>query len=324
MHAALIRTFVAIAAATVACEDVHAQTYPSRPIRMVVSYPPGGGVDLTARLIAPGLNEALGQPVIVENRVGANGNIGTEGVVRAAPDGHTLLMGYNGNLVIMPALSTRMPFDSIRDLTPIALTVVSTNMLVSHPSLPVQSVKELVALAKSRPGQINYASSGIGAVGHMAAELFALTAGIKLQHIPYKGNGQAISEVLAGQVPLMFSAPAAVISHVRAGKLRPLAVASARRPPGLETIPTFAEAGYAGVEASAWFGVFGPPSLPMPIVERLNGEITRILKMPDVSGKLTQQGYDPTPSTPAELGQMVKIDLAKWAKVVLAAGMKRE
>jgi len=190
--------------------------------------------------------------------------------------------------------------------------------------VPARTVGQLVALAKSRPGQINYASSGIGAVGHMAAELFAMTASIRLQHIPYKGNGQAISEVLAGQVPLMFSAPAAVISHVRANKLRPLAVASTRRPPGLEAIPTFAEAGFPGVEASAWFGVFGPPGLPGPLVDRLNAEIVRIRKTPDVSGKLVQQGYDPTPATPAELAQIVKTDLAKWAKVVQSAGMKKE
>jgi tripartite-type tricarboxylate transporter receptor subunit TctC len=316
---------LAAAAATIAAPPaVQAQGLSSKPIRIVVGYAPGGGVDLTARLLAAGLNEALGQPVIVDNRTGANGNIGTEAVVRAAPDGHTLLMGYNGNLVINPALSARMPFDSVRDLTPVALAVVSTNLLVSHPSLPVRNVKELVAFAKSRPGQVNYASSGVGAVGHMAAELFAMTAGIKLQHIPYKGNGAAIAEVLAGQVPLMFSAPAAVIGHVRGGKLRALAVASERRPPGLESIPTFAEAGYPGVEATAWFGVFGPAGLPAAIVDKLNAEVVRILKTPEVSGKLTQQGYDPTPSTPAELGQLVKTDLAKWAKVVQASGMKPE
>jgi tripartite-type tricarboxylate transporter receptor subunit TctC len=303
---------------------VHAQSFPSKPVRILVGYSAGGGVDLTARLLAPGLNEALGQPVIVENRTGANGNIATEAVVRAAADGHTLLMGYNGNLVIMPALSTKMPFDSVRDLTPVALAVASTNMLVSHPSLPVKSVKDLVALAKVRPTQIDYASSGVGAVGHLAAELFAMTAGIKLQHIPYKGNGQAIAEVLAGQVPLMFSAPAAVVNHVRAGKLRALAVASSQRPPGLESVPTFAEAGYPGVEASAWFGVFGPAGLPAAVVGRLNSEIVRILKTPDVSGKLAQQGYDPTPSTPAGLAQRVKSDLAKWSKVVQAAGIKPE
>lgn len=296
----------------------------AKPLRIIVGYAPGGGVDLTARLIAPGLGEALGQPVIVENRTGANGNIGTEAVVRAAPDGQMLLMGYNGNLVINPALSLKMPFDTVRDLTPIALTVVSTNLLVSHPSLPVRSVKELVAFAKSRPGDLNYASSGIGAVGHMAAELFAMTAGIKLQHIPYKGNGAAIAEVLAGQVPLMFSAPAAVIGHVRAGKLRPLAVASERRPPGLENIPTFGEADFAGVEASAWFGVFGPTGMQAAQVDRLNAEIVRILKTPDVTARLSQQGYDPTPSTPAGLAQLVKTDLVKWAKVVQAAGIKRQ
>ncbi len=301
-----------------------AQSYPSKPVRIIVGYAPGGGVDLTARLLAPGLNEALGQPVLVENRTGASGNIGTEAVVRSAPDGHMLLMGYNGNLVINPALSSKVPFDPVRDLTPVALTVVSTNLLVSHPSLPIRSVKELVAFAKARPGQVNYASSGVGAVGHMAAELLATTAGVQLVHIPYKGNGAAIAEVLAGQVPLMFSAPGAVINHVRAGKLRALATASNRRPQGLEAIPTFAEAGYPAVEASAWFGVFGPAGMPSAIVDKLNAEFVRLLKTPDLQAKLTKSGYDVSPSTPAELGLLVKNDLAKWVKVVQSAGMKRD
>lgn len=310
--------------AAVCVFGAQAQSYPAKPVRIIVGYAPGGGVDLTARLLAPGLNEALGQPVLVENRTGASGNIGTEAVVRSAPDGHMLLMGYNGNLVINPALSSKVPFDPVRDLTPVALTVVSTNLLVSHPSLPIRSVKELVEFAKARPGQVNYASSGVGAVGHMAAELLATTAGIQLVHIPYKGNGAAIAEVLAGQVPLMFSAPGAVINHVRAGKLRALATASNRRPQGLESIPTFAEAGYPAVEASAWFGVFGPAGMPSAIVDKLNAEVVRLLKSPDIQAKLTKSGYDVSPSTAAELGQLVKNDLAKWVKVVQSSGMKRD
>jgi len=303
----------------------HAQSaYPVKPIRIIVGFSPGGGVDLVGRTIAQRLNEAFGQPAIVENRTGAGGNIGTDFVAKAAPDGYTLLMGYNGNMSINPALLGKLPYDPVRDFTPVALATVATNLLVSHPSLPVKTVKELVAFVKAKPDQLNYASAGVGSVGHMAAELLATTAGIRIQHIPYKGNGAAIADVLAGQVPLMFSAPGAVVHHVRSGRLRGIAVASERRPPGLQDVPTFAEAGFRGVEASAWFGVFGPAGLPAAIVERLNSEIVRGLKMPEIHTRLTNAGYDPAPSTPAELAEVLKTDLAKWMKVVKAAGLKPE
>jgi len=316
---------VAVATLAFASGSAHAQpTYPVKPIRIIVGFSPGGGVDLVGRTIAQRLNEAFGQPAIVENRTGAGGNIGTDFVAKAAPDGYTLLMGYNGNMSINPALFAKLPYDPVRDFTPVALATVSTNLLVSHPSLPVKSVKDLVAFAKAKPDQLNYASAGVGSVGHMAAELLATTAGIRLQHIPYKGNGAAIADVLAGQVPLMFSAPGAVVHHVRSGRLRGIAVASARRPPGLQDVPTFAEAGFTGVEASAWFGIFGPAGLPPAIVERLNGEIVRGLKVPEVHTRLTNAGYDPMPSSPAELAEVLKTDLAKWIKVVKSAGLKPE
>jgi len=293
-------------------------------VRIIVGFSAGGGNDLTARVIAPKLNEMWGQPVIVENRTGASGNIGAEAVARAAPDGHMLLMGYNATLTINPFLYAKLPFDSERDFTPIALAVVATNMLVTHPSLPVKNVKELIAFAKARPGQVNYASAGVASVGHLAAELLGMSAGVRFQHIPYKGNGAAIADVLGGQVPLMFSAPGAVIDHVRSGRLRALATASSRRPQGLEDIPTFAEAGFQGVEAGAWFGVFGPAGMPPALVERLNADIVRALRQPDVHKRLTNSGYDPAPSSPAELGRLLKADLAKWGKVVKAAGVKAE
>jgi tripartite-type tricarboxylate transporter receptor subunit TctC len=301
-----------------------AQQYPSKPIRFVVPFAPGGGNDLIGRTIAQKLNEAWGVPVIVENRTGASGNIGTDFVAKSAPDGYTLLVGYVGNLAINPFLFGKLPYDPVRDFTPITLAAQFTNLLVSHPSLPVKSVQELVAFAKARPGQVNYASAGIGAVGHMAAELLATTAQIRLQHIPYKGNGAAIADVLGGQVPLMFSAPGAVIGPVRAGRLRALAIASPRRPPALADVPTFAEAGYPGVEASGWFAMVGPAGLPRPIVERLNAEIVKGLAAADVHARLTNAGYDPATTTPEQLGEMIKSELAKWGKVVKASGAKLE
>jgi tripartite-type tricarboxylate transporter receptor subunit TctC len=316
---------MAVVAAVIAvAAPVQAQQYPSKPVRMIVAFAPGGGVDLVGRSIAQKLNEAFGQPVIVENRTGASGNIGTDHVAKAAPDGYTLLMAYVGNMAINPALMGKLPFDPVRDFTPVTLTTVAPNLLVVHPSLPVKTPKDLVALARARPDQVNYASAGVGAVGHMAAELFATVAKVKLQHIPYKGNGAAIADVLGGQVPIMFSAPGAVITHVRSGKLRGIATASAKRPAGLEQFPTFAEAGYPGVEANAWFAVFGPAGMPAAVVQRLNTEIVRGLKAPDVQQRLTNAGYDPVTSTPEELADFLKQELAKWDKVVKTAGIKAQ
>ena len=303
---------------------VQAQSFPAKPVRILVGFSAGGGNDLTARVMAPKLNELWGQPVVVENRTGASGNIAAEATAKSPPDGHTLLMGYNGTLTINPALYAKLPFDVERDFTPIAMAVVSTNMLVSHPSLPIKSVKDLVGFAKARPGQLNFASAGVGSVGHLAAELLNMTAGIKLQHIPYKGNGAAIADVLGGQVPLMFSAPAAVVEHVRSGKLRGLATASERRPPGLQDIPTFAEAGFKGVEASAWFALFGPAGMTPALVERINADVVRVLKQSDVASRLTNAGYDPMPTTAQEMARILKTDLAKWSKVVKASGAKAE
>ena len=319
MHRALIVAFGLLAGASSAFAQ---PAYPAKPIRFIVPFAPGGGNDLIGRTIAQKLNEAWGQPVIVENRTGASGNIGTDFVAKAAPDGYTLLVGYVGNLAINPFLFSKLPYDPVRDFTPITLAAAFTNLLVAHPSLPVQSVKELVAFARARPGQLNYASAGVGAVGHMAAELLATVAQIRIQHIPYKGNGAAIADVLGGQVPLIFSAPGAVIGPVRAGRLRALATASARRPPGLADVPTFAEAGFPGVEATGWFAMMGPAGMPRPIVERLNAEIIKSLAVPEVSTRLANAGYDPATTTPEQLGEMIKSELVKWGKVVKASGAR--
>ena len=298
------------------------QPYTTKPIRLVVPFAPGGGVDLIGRSIAQKLNEAWGQPVVVDNRGGGGGNIGTDMVAKAPPDGYTLLMGYVGNLAINPFLFRKLPYDPVRDLAPVTLAATAPNVLVAHPSVAARSVKELIALARSRPGGLNYASAGNGTVGHMVAELFKTVTHINITHIPYKGNGPAIIDILGGQVQLMFSAPGAVLAHVKAGRLKGLAVASAARPAGLGDIPTFAEAGYPAVEATAWYGVLVPAGTPRAIVSKLNKETVRIMQLPDVKERLAVHGYDVTTNTPSEFAALLKADLVKWEKVVKASGAR--
>lgn len=299
-----------------------AQQYPTKPIRFVVPFSPGGGVDLIGRTIGQKLSEAWGQPVVVDNRGGGGGNIGTDMVAKAPPDGYTLLMGYVGNLAINPFLFSKLPYDPVKDFAPITLAATAPNVLVAHPSLPAASVKALVALAKSKPGELNYASAGNGTVGHMVAELFKTVTGIDIVHVPYKGNGPALIDVLGGQVRLMFSAPGAVLAHIRAGRLRGLAVASTTRPAGLGHIPTFAETGYPAVEATAWYGVLVPAGTPPAIVTKLGKEIVRIMQLPDVKERLARHGYDVTTNSPAEFAAFLKADLVKWERVVKASGAR--
>lgn len=299
-----------------------AQQYPAKPIRFIVPFAPGGGVDLIGRTIAQKLNEAWGQPVVVDNRGGGGGNIGTDMVAKAPPDGYTLLMGYVGNLAINPFLFKKLPYDPVRDFAPVTLAATAPNVLVAHPSVAAGSVKELVALAKSRPAGLNYASAGNGTVGHMVAELFKTVTHINIIHIPYKGNGPALVDILGGQVQLMFSAPGAVLAHIKAGRLKGLAVASATRPAGLGDIPTFAEAGYPAVEATAWYGVLTSAGTPQPIIGKLNREIVRIMQLPDVKERLAIHGYEAAANAPHAFAQMIKTDLAKWQKVVKASGAR--
>ena len=301
---------------------VCAQNYPAKPIRFIVPFAPGGGTDLLGRTIAQKLNEAWGQTVVVDNRAGGGGNIGTDMVAKSAPDGYTLVMGYVGNLAINPFLFRSLPYDSVRDFAPITLAATAPNVLVAHPSVPAKSVKELVALVKSKPGGLNYASAGNGTVGHMVAELFKTVTETNIIHIPYKGNGPAISDMLGGQVQLMFSAPATVLQHVKSGRLRALATAGSKRAAGLEDVPTFAETGYPTVEASAWYGVLAPANTPQLIVAKLHDEIVRILQTPDVKERFATHGYDAVTCTPQEFAQIIKNDLDKWQKVVKASGAR--
>ena len=305
-----------------ASERASAQEYPARPVRMIVPFTPGGGVDLIGRTVAQRLADTWKQPVVVDNRGGGGGNIGTDMVAKAPADGYTLLMGYVGNLAINPFLYTKLPYDPVRDFAPVTLTATAPNVLVVHPSVSASSAKELVALARSRPGALSYASAGNGTVGHMVAELFKTATATQIVHIPYKGNGAAITDVLAGQVQLMFGAPGAVLPHVKVNRLKPIAVASATRPPALASIPTFAEAGYPEIEAAAWYGVLTTAGTPPAVIDKLNREIVRIMHSPEVKELLSVHGYDVSTGSPQDFARLIRADLAKWEKVVKASGAK--
>ena len=298
--------------------------YPTRPVRFIVPFAPGGSTDTLARTLAQRLTDALGQQVVVDNRSGGNGNIGTEIVARAVPDGHTIVLGYIANLGIGPSLYAKLPFDPVKDFAPVTLLAVAPNILVAHPSLPVKNVRELVAYAKANPQKVNYASAAVASLGHLAGELLNSSAGIRMQHVPYKGSGQAVIDLLAGQVQIMFSGMSAVMPHIKAGKLRPLAVTGAQRSPATPEVPTIAEAGYPGFEASAWYSVMAPAGTPKTVVMRLNGEILRALKIPEVKERLENVGFELVGSSPDECGTYIRNEIVKWAKVVKASGIKAE
>jgi len=301
-----------------------ADTYPSKPIRFVVAFPPGGGTDLVARTIAPRLAERLAQQVVVDNRPGAGGNLGTEIVAKSAPDGYTMLMGSVGPLAINASLFARLPFDPLKDLAPVTLAASTPNILVVHPSLPVASVHELIALAKARPGAINFASSGQGTPAQLAGELFNSMAGVKMVHVPYKGAAPALADLLGGQVQVMFSTMPPALPHVTAGRLRALAVASLKRSPAAPGLPTIDEAALPGFEATTWHGVMVPAATPSAVVAKLHGDIVAVLRMPDVTERLSSQGAEAIGSTPQEFASYIKTETAKWAKVIRESGAKAE
>ena len=299
-----------------------AEPYPVRPIRMIVGFAPGGGTDLTARPVAQKLSELLGQQVIVENRPGAAGNIATEQVVKAAPDGYTLLMGTIAALAINPSLYGNLRFDPETDLAPVIQVVDATNVLALHPSVPASSVKELIALAREK--SLSAGSSGIGATGHLSIELFNLMAGVKLVHVPYKGGGPAMSDLVGGQVNLIFATTASAIPHLKSGRIKGIAVTTAKRSALLPDLPTISEAGLDGFDANNWYGLVVPAKTPRAIIDQLNAEVTRVLAMPEVKTTLFNQGLDPAPGTPEQFGAYIRSERAKWAKVIKASGAKAE
>lgn len=297
-----------------------AQSYPTKPIRLVVPYSTGGATDLHARLIGQRIGEQLGQPVVVDNRAGAGGTIGTDQVAKASPDGYTLLAGGVGTHAINPHLFKNLPFDALRDFTPVALLGSQPNVLVVNPSFPAQSVADFIALAKAKPGGLSYASPGAGTSNHLAMEMLKKAAGIFVVHIPYRGGGAAVTDVLGNQVPILFINVDVALPHIRAGRLRPLAVSSAQRTPVLPEVPTLAESGFPGFEATSWTAVYAPARTPADVVARLHGEIQKALARPDVGDRLRQGGFVPSQMTQAEFVQFNAKEYAKWGEAVRRSG----
>ena len=318
-----LRTLLVLAISAVAL-TVHAQSFPAKQVRIVVPFPPGGTSDATARILAQRLTERWGQPVIVDNRGGAGGNIAAEHVARAAPDGHTMLMGTHGTQAINVSLFAKLPYDPVRDFAPITLALTVPNAFLVHPSLPVRSLKEMVALAKARPGELNFASSGYGTMPHMTGELFNLMAGVKIVPILYKGSGPALNDVLGGLVPIMIESLLTTAPHMMSGKLRGIAITSAQRNPAAPALPTVAESGYPGYEGITWVGLLVPAATPREIVALLNFEIVRILQSTETKQRLAQLGATAGGGTPDEFASYIRLETEKWAKVVKAAGLTAE
>jgi len=298
-------------------------TYPAKPIRVIVGFPPGSGADITARVIGAKAGEALAQQVIVDNRPGAASNIAAELSAKAPPDGYTLFIGTVAN-TINATLYPKLPFDFARDFAPVALTTAAPNVLVVHPSVPAKSVKELVALAKGRPGQLNFASSGTGTAPHLSGELFKALAGVNLVHIPYKGSPPAVTDLMAGEVALMFSPSSTVLPHVKSGRLRALAVTTASRLPSLPDLPTVAESGLKGYETITWFGFVAPAKTPQAIVARLNAEIVKVLALPEVRSPFAIQGIEVIGGTPEQFASYIRAEIEKWAQVIRLSGAKAD
>ena len=302
-----------------AAASVQAQGFPNRPLRFVVHFPPGGPTDFVGRALGQKLTEAWKQPVLIENRPGAGGVIGVEMVLRSPPDGHTLLFGTSGSLALAPALS-KLPYDVFTDLAPITLVVINPQILVVHPSLPARTVSELVKLAKSKPGQINYASVGPGSPNHMGMELLKSRSGIDMVHIPYKGTTPAMSDVISGQVSLLFNSMPSVLPHVRSGRLRALAVGSAKRSPAAPDVPTVSETpGLQGFQYTTWYALLAPAATPKDVVNQISAESGRALSQPDMSELLASQGAEPAPSTPEGLAKFMRAEFEAWRKVIKTA-----
>ena len=299
-------------------------SYPDRPIRLVVPFAPGGVTDTSGRVIAEALSKRLGQQVIVENKAGASGNIGTQGVAAAPPDGYTLVLGFDGTLVINPHVFPSIPFDTVKDLAPVGKIGDADLIIVAHPSFPAKTLRELIDYSKQDPKGVSYGTSGVGGTPHIAGELLAQQTGAKLVHVPYKGGGQAMADALGGQIPLVFTAVAGAQQHVKSGKLAAIAVSSAKRTSALPDVPTFIESGVPDFVVSSWVGILAPAKTPQPIVDRLNRELNAVLATPEMGEQLGKLGIAATPGTPDAFGAQIRTDLAKYGKVVKAAGIKAE
>lgn len=317
-----IRIATLAACAAMAAVPVHAQTYPTKPVRIIVPYAAGGNTDITARAIAEKLTPVFKQQVIVDNRPGASTNIGSDAVARAAPDGYTLLMGGAANAINM-SLFAKMPYDTLRDLAPVILCVKGANVLSIHPTVPARNLKELMALAKAKPGQLNFASSGAGSSNRMAGELLKVMANIDITHIAYKGNTPALADTIGGHVHMIFSGVPSLLPHIESGRLRAIAIGSLKRFSALPKVPTFDESGVKGYEATTWFGLMAPAKTPKDVIARLNAEIDKILKSPDLQKRFVNDGLEPMGGSPADFEKFIRDEIAKYDRVVKAAKIEK-
>ncbi len=301
---------------------VHAAQWPDKPIRVILSVPAGATPDVTARLVFPGLSQQLGASLVADNRAGGGGVIGAEIAAKSAPDGYTLFISSPGALTILPHMRKNIPYDTIRDFAPISLISIGPFVLMTHPSVPAKSIKELIALAKAQPGKLNYASAGNGVANHLAGELFKQMAGIDIVHVPYKGAPQAVTDVLAGHMSMMFNSVAPIVGYIKTGKIRVLGIASLQRSPQLPDVPTIHESGVPGFEAVNWFGMFAPAKTPRNIINRLNGALVQTIKTPEMQSQFIKLGADPIGSSVEEFTVFVKRDMEKYEKVVRISGAK--
>jgi len=314
---------IAFAAAALASTGAPAQSYPQKTVRVVVPYAPGGNTDFTARVIAAKLTDVFGQQIVVENRPGGGTNIGSELVAKAPADGYTLLMGGASNAINM-SFYPKMPYDTLRDFAPVILCVKGANVLSVHPSLPAKNLQELIALAKTRPGQLNYASSGLGSSNMMAGELLKLMAGVNIVHVPYKGNSPALTDTIGGQVEMIFSGVPALLPHIKSGRLRAIAIGSLKRFPALPDVPTIDASGLKGYEATTWFGLMAPAKTPKEIVARLNSEFGKILVSTEVHDRFMNEGIEPIGGTPEQFGAFIRDEIDKYSKVVKATNLRAQ
>jgi len=297
-----------------------AQTYPAKPIRLIVPFPPGGGNDTVARSVGAELSKSIGQQVVIDNRAGAGGTIGAELAAKAAPDGYTLFLAGVASHGINPVLNPKLPYDPVRDFAPVSLLASAPLIVVVHPSLPVKTVKDLIALARAKPGQLNFASNGRGGSSHMAGEMFKSMAKVDMLHVPYKGLSPALTDLISGQVQVMFSSAVAMLPQVQAGKLRGIATTGAKRPAAIAQLPTVAEAGLPGYETGSWYGIVAPAGTPADVVNRLSGELQKVVRQPAMQERFNSEAAYPVGSTPQEFSAHIQRELARWAKVVKDAG----
>jgi tripartite-type tricarboxylate transporter receptor subunit TctC len=319
----VLRALPLAAAALAPCFAAAQDTWPSKPVRLILPFPPGGGTDILGRLISERLSASLGQPVVTENRGGAGGNVGAEAAARSAPDGYTIVL-VAPSLAISPSLYSKLNYDPVRDFAPVSLVATVPNVMITHPSVPANTLAEFIQLAKKKPGGMNFGSGGSGTSNHLACELFNIVAGVKLVHIPYKGVNLAMQDVLSGQIHLVVIGVPAAAPHIKAGRLRALALVAPQRAAALPEVPTVAEAGLRDFEVTTWYGILAPAGTPRPVVARLNAEIVRVMHTPEMKERLAAMATDPVTSTPEEFADYIKREIAKWGDVVRKAGLKAD